>query len=172
MTASDQESVELPEPPRQELAGFWIRFGAALIDWLLVSLVAGAIAGAFGLDFGLVRTPAPGGGFEARIVTGPTELLSLVYFTYFHGTPAGQTVGNRVAGIRVVDQAAFGTSIGYARAFLRVLVSYISGFVLLLGYLWMLWDDRKQTWHDKAARSSVVLARSDPPSGFGMPRSG
>ena len=28
--------------------------------------------------------------------------------------------------------------------------------VILLGFLWMLWDPRKQTWHDKAARSLPV----------------
>jgi uncharacterized RDD family membrane protein YckC len=28
--------------------------------------------------------------------------------------------------------------------------------VFLLGYLWMLWDSEKQTWHDKAANAVVV----------------
>jgi len=30
---------------------------------------------------------------------------------------------------------------------------------LLIGYLWMLWDDEKQTWHDKVVGSVVVPAR-------------
>jgi len=46
--------------------------------------------------------------------------------------------------------------IGYGRAFVRWLVSLVSGFVILIGYLWMLWDSEKQTWHDKAANSVVV----------------
>ncbi len=29
---------------------------------------------------------------------------------------------------------------------------------LLLGYLWMLWDPEKQTWHDKLATTVVVPA--------------
>jgi uncharacterized RDD family membrane protein YckC len=32
----------------------------------------------------------------------------------------------------------------------------VSGYVCLLGYLWMLWDDKKQTWHDKMVGSNVV----------------
>jgi uncharacterized RDD family membrane protein YckC len=38
----------------------------------------------------------------------------------------------------------------------RWIVAYISGATIFLGYLWMLWDPRKQTWHDKAAGSFVV----------------
>jgi hypothetical protein len=30
--------------------------------------------------------------------------------------------------------------------------------VCLLGYLWALWDERKQTWHDKVVNSIVVRA--------------
>lgn len=43
-------------------------------------------------------------------------------------------------------------------AFLRWLVSIPSFFVLFLGYLWMLWDGEKQSWHDKAAGSVVIHA--------------
>jgi hypothetical protein len=28
--------------------------------------------------------------------------------------------------------------------------------VCYLGYLWMLWDDQKQTWHDKIVDSAVI----------------
>jgi uncharacterized RDD family membrane protein YckC len=46
--------------------------------------------------------------------------------------------------------------IGYGRAFGRALVSIVSGLVIAIGYLWMLWDPRKQTWHDKAVSSLPV----------------
>lgn len=58
-------------------------------------------------------------------------------------------------GIRVVSLDN-GGSIGYGRAFLRWFVSLISAAVILLGYLWMLWDKEKQCWHDKAANDVVV----------------
>jgi len=32
----------------------------------------------------------------------------------------------------------------------------ISGQIFYLGYLWMLWDDKQQTWHDKVVGSIVV----------------
>jgi uncharacterized RDD family membrane protein YckC len=80
-----------------------------------------------------------------------------VYFTWCEGQPSGQTLGKRVLGIRVVDDAT-GGSIGYARALLRFVVSGISFIALLFGYLSMLGDSAGQTWHDKAARSLVVPA--------------
>ena len=33
------------------------------------------------------------------------------------------------------------------------------GLLLLLDYLWPLWDDKNQALHDKLARTNVVLSR-------------
>jgi uncharacterized RDD family membrane protein YckC len=38
----------------------------------------------------------------------------------------------------------------------------LSGIVCLLGYLWMLWDKEKQTWHDKLATTVVVPTSAYP----------
>jgi hypothetical protein len=70
-----------------------------------------------------------------------------------------------ICNIRVIDFNG-GGSIGYVRAGTRYLMSYVSGYVsgfaLLLGYLWMLWDGEKQTWHDKVSNSVVVPVSSYP----------
>jgi uncharacterized RDD family membrane protein YckC len=117
-------------------AGFWRRFAASFIDGILLAIVS-AILGT-------------GGGY------GIGTLITIAYFVYFHGT-TGQTPGNAALSIRVVGKDD-GEPIGYGRAFVRWLVSLVSGVVILLGYLWMLWDGEKQTWHDKAANSVVVPA--------------
>jgi uncharacterized RDD family membrane protein YckC len=78
------------------------------------------------------------------------------YYVVLIGGPTGQTVGKRALGIRVVDFDT-GGPVGHGRAFVRFLVqTFISGLIVYLGYLWMLWDREKQTWHDKAANSVVV----------------
>jgi uncharacterized RDD family membrane protein YckC len=43
------------------------------------------------------------------------------------------------------------------RAIGRWCVRFVSAAPIFLGYLWMLWDDDKQTWHDKVVRSRVVV---------------
>jgi uncharacterized RDD family membrane protein YckC len=108
-------------------------------------------------------------GFHLQLgPPGPFSAIELAYFTYFHATLAGQSIGNKILGIRVLD-ADSGGSLPYVRAFVRALMSYVSAIPLLLGYLWMLWDGRRQTWHDKVANSLVVRARDYPPDEFGRP---
>ena len=51
-----------------------------------------------------------------------------------------------------------GLPIGTARSIGRWLGSMISGWIFYLGYLWMLWDSEKQTWHDKMVSSVVIRA--------------
>ena len=118
-------------------AGFWRRFAASFIDGILlvvVSLILRALLHGIG--------------------SGLTLLIEIGYFTYFHGN-TGQTPGDAALSIRVVDRST-GEPIGYGRAFLRWLVSLVSALVLFIGFLWMLWDSEKQTWHDKVANDVVV----------------
>ncbi len=82
-------------------------------------------------------------------------IVSVAYFTYFEGGPAGQTLGKKAAGIRVIDFNT-GGSIGYGRAVGRYFARYLSSLPCALGYLWMLWDREKQTWHDKLVNCVVV----------------
>jgi uncharacterized RDD family membrane protein YckC len=126
-----------------ERSGFWRRFAAALIDGIALRVVSGILRAILGNSGG----------------EGLGLVISLGYYTYFHGK-TGQTPGDAVMSIRVVDfRNGTGAPIGYGRALGRALMSIVSAVVLLLGYLWMLWDPEKQTWHDKVAGSVVVPAR-------------
>jgi uncharacterized RDD family membrane protein YckC len=129
------ESAGGPSGPR---AGFWRRFGAAFIDGLIVGvvlIVLSAVAHGVGYALGLV--------------------LGIGYIVYFEGGPTGQALGKRAMGIRVVDFDT-GGPIGYGRAFIRYIGRIVSGVVIYIGYLWMLWDREKQCWHDKFASDVVV----------------
>lgn len=119
-------------------AGFWRRLVAALVDGILL-----------GLSAGILVTLIKGGGYAIGFI------LALAYYSYFEGGPRGQTFGKRSVAIRVIDSDS-GTSIGYARAGIRYVTSILSALVFYIGYLWMLWDREKQTWHDKFANSVVV----------------
>ena len=155
-------------PPREALAGFWRRLVAAFLDWILVGILATAIGALFGVD---TTSPAPvqGDGFQFQVDwAGPYILVELAYFTYFHATSAGQSIGNKILGIRVLD-ADTGRSLPYVGAFVRALVSNLSALPCFLGFFWMLWEPRKRTWHDMVANSLVVRATFYPPGEFGRP---
>jgi uncharacterized RDD family membrane protein YckC len=125
-----------PSGPR---ASFGRRFVAYLIDVILLSVVNGILVAIF--DTAL--------GYALGV------LIGLAYFTYFEGGAKGQTLGKMALGIRVIDFST-GGPIGYGRGLLRYIGRIASSIVCLLGYLWMLWDKEKQTWHDKIATTVVV----------------
>ena len=164
---SSPAAVAAAGPPRQALAGFWRRFVSAFLDWLLIGILAAAIGDLFGVD--APSPPPPDGGVNVQVAgTGPFILVELAYFTYFHATSAGQSIGNKIMGIRVLD-ADTGRSLPYARAFVRALMSSLSALACFLGFFWMLWEPRKRTWHDIVADSLVVRSSFYPPGEFARP---
>jgi uncharacterized RDD family membrane protein YckC len=132
-----------PSGPR---AGFWQRVGAYLLDGILLSVINTVLL--VGLK---------GVGYVLGVIVG------IVYFVYLEGGPTGQTLGKRALGIRVVSFDT-GGPIGYPRAFIRYIGRIIDFIVVLIGFLWMLWDKEKQCWHDKLA-SDVVVPVSSYPTG-------
>ena len=127
-------------------AGFWIRFDALLIDLALLAAVTSTFVGI---------GPVSLASWAKDLVDPRALLLLLAYFTFFEGSASGQTVGKKLLNIRVVDLDN-AESIGFARAAMRNVVAYFVSVIFLLGYLWMLWDEERQTWHDKVASSLVV----------------
>jgi uncharacterized RDD family membrane protein YckC len=146
---STQSIAGGPSGPR---AGFWVRLGAFFIDLLIVA----------GVGIVLVIIGAAAGSSALETVGWVIFVLGhIVYDIYFHGRPAGQTVGKHALGIRVIDFST-GGPIGYGKATLRYVGRFISGFFCYLGYLWMLWDKEKQAWHDKIANDVVVPTSAYP----------
>jgi uncharacterized RDD family membrane protein YckC len=125
-------------------AGFWRRFGGAIVDAIILTIIAVVL-----------RVALKGAGSALSLLVG------LTYFTLFVGAKRGQTPGMSAVGIRVISFDGSG-SIGYGRAFIRWIGGYISAIALLIGFLWMLWDSEKQCWHDKMASDVVVPVSAYP----------
>lgn len=151
-------------PPLQTIAvsyaGFWVRFAAAFIDGLIIILINFAISFFIGFVVGFfdglnhirfVQTP-----FLKQLVTAVSYAASIFYYVYFIGS-RGQTFGKQLMKIKVVSMSSTSNPPGYFPAFLREIVGkFISFIVILLGFFWMLWDPKKQTWHDKIAGTVVI----------------
>jgi uncharacterized RDD family membrane protein YckC len=161
------------DQPRPAAASFGARLGGFLLDGLLYGLlgVAFFVPALFFFrdafedcyrDFNDdIRCPAgalKGGSLAAGIAVMGVGLLiiAIIYIRALGRT--GQTWGRKIVGIRVVSIDT-GAPIGVGRALGRYLfANCISGLVCYLGYLWMLWDGKNQTWHDKVVGSIVVRA--------------
>ncbi len=133
-------------------AGFWIRFGAKAIDGLVLVAVNLIV----GLGFFVVTG---GSAMSGEAATGNLFLqavyhaIGLVYTTFFLGR-FGATPGKMACGLKVVFPD--GRPIGYARALGRQLAEYLSGMLLMLGYLMAAFDGEKRTLHDRICTTRVV----------------
>lgn len=72
----------------------------------------------------------------------------------------GATPGKRLMAIKIIKSD--GSKLTYPAAFLRYIGYFVSVFVFGLGYLWMIWDKKKQAWHDKIAGTVVVKTDAQP----------
>jgi uncharacterized RDD family membrane protein YckC len=143
--------------PIAAYAGFWARFAAALLDGLILGVPLSVlqfatlgdeqfrVSGAIGYN--------PGVSFALNAVS---IVVGLLYYGLLEGGPSGQTLGKKALSIRVVDVDTLQPGIGAARGIGRYFARILSELVCFLGYFWMLWDPKKQTWHDKLVRSAVV----------------
>lgn len=155
------EVIPSPVVPSIIYASFGRRFVASLLDGIIVGVAGAVIGGIIGVITGiiLVASGSSGKDLMTSIVGGIAQIisggLSLGYYIYFTGKE-GQTLGKKALGIKVVKKDSQQAP-GYMSAFLREAVGkFVSAIVFGLGYLWMLWDKDKQTWHDKIAGTIVI----------------
>lgn len=154
------------------VAGFGTRAGALIIDTLITLLgLIPFIIGVVLLVAAVPETDAYGyavdgtanGGMAATggILMGLGVLLMIglqLWNRVFRMGRTGQSIGKRVMGLKLVGEQS-GQPIGALQAFLRELLGGLINQVFYLSYLWMLWDDNKQTLADKVVHSTVIEVR-------------
>jgi uncharacterized RDD family membrane protein YckC len=148
-----------------QYAGFGARLGALIIDGLVCLVFAIPAIVAFIVGPRELRECTVND--ELRQCNFPTDptiavgtllfVAGMMIFLFFfcRKLSRSQTWGMKATGITVVH-AETGERISAARALGWQLAHVFSGFCCYLGYLWMLWDKRNQTWHDKIATTVVV----------------
>jgi uncharacterized RDD family membrane protein YckC len=149
------------------LAGWWQRFGAILIDLLILGIPASIIE----------RAAIGSSGYTARFHVGLVLLgllfavVDLVYFALLNGSQRGQTVGQMALGIAVRDSET-GGAIDPQRAGLRIFVllpgilldwipfiGLLASIYTIIAGLSPLWDSQRHGFHDKVARTDVIRVR-------------
>jgi uncharacterized RDD family membrane protein YckC len=119
-----------------EYAGFGPRLLAAAID---------------GLIFFVVSVPLGVLFFELSPAMPLLAGAAAVAFWRRYGA----TPGKLAVGVRIVDARTGGTP-ATRRLILRLLCYVVSAAPLYLGFLWIVFDRRKQGWHDKIAGTLVI----------------
>jgi uncharacterized RDD family membrane protein YckC len=105
------------------------------------------------------------GGAAVAMIIGFAVLLAGLGWTAYNrwiiAGRTGQSWGKRATKIRLVGEET-NAPIGATNAFIRDLV-HILDALTLVGYLWPLWHDRKQTFADQVMRTVVVNETTDTP---------
>ena len=136
------------------LANPWRRLVARFLDGVMLVGVA--------LLISFVLSPRPAElSTNSQVVTFVVtlQIISFLYEVILIAI-RGQTLGKSLMGIRVVG-ITDGQVPGWARAGVRWLLPAAASLVppsVLIVYLWLLWDPRRQGLHDKAAGTLVIQA--------------
>ncbi len=133
-------------------AGFWIRFLAWILDFVVLAVIASVVWLLGNLAAGESVTPLR----LAAIGAVFNLFFRAAYYIVLHGA-TGQTVGKLITGVKVV--ALDGSEISYGVAFLRWLGYLLSNLTLLIGYILAGIRADKRALHDLVAGTRVVYVR-------------
>ncbi len=158
----------------EDHAGFWKRFAAYILDFIVLYLPNMLIMKALGGDAAqetmkqaVMAAPADlqviMASYEQFYSTMSTALiittiLAWLYFAICESSPWQGTLGKLALGIRVTN--AQGHRISFPRALGRYAAKYVSLVILGIGYLMVGWTQRKQGLHDMIASTLVLNGRA------------
>jgi uncharacterized RDD family membrane protein YckC len=137
-------------------AGFWKRFAALILDYLILLATSVFIGAVIGLLFG-----SPEGSNELADNLGGLAgiLVWWLYYGLMESSRRQATLGKMALGIKVVDLR--GERVSFLRATARHFAKLLSGVLLLVGYMMAGFTSRKQALHDVVA-SCLVVNRGAP----------
>lgn len=121
-------------------AGFWIRLLAWAIDLTILFLIGLLLSCVINIGAIFVST-----------------IIAWLYFALFDSSSARGTLGKQLFGLKVSDTS--GNKITFLRASLRFAGRLLNTCILGLGYLLIVFTERKQGLHDMIAQT-IVLRRA------------
>lgn len=134
-------------------AGFWKRFAAAIIDYVLLVAVSALVGWVAGYAYGETA-----GSYSEKTAEAIGNVVGIivwwVYYATLESSERQATLGKRALGIKVVDLN--GGRITFARATGRHFAKFVSGAILMIGYAMAGFTAKKQALHDMMAGSLVV----------------
>jgi uncharacterized RDD family membrane protein YckC len=156
-------------PGAHRLAGWWRRAAAAVVDILIIFVLASIVLVPLGV--GLYNTDSDRGivGLIVAIVLTVVlvALIGLVYAPVMLWKTDGRTVGRLLAGTRLIR--ADGRPMDFTTAVVREIVlkllatGVLNAFTIglpwatLLDNLWPLWDEENRALHDFPVNTRTVL---------------
>ena len=144
--------TQVTEYPELTYAGFWLRFIAWIIDYVLVGLVSSIII--IPSFFFYIHGSQPDVIIWFIMYLGAYFILPWLYFAIMESSSKQATLGKMVVGVIVTDES--GNRISFARATGRFFGKFLSRIMLYIGHLMIAFTKKKQGLHDIIAATLVV----------------
>lgn len=134
----------------QEYAGFWIRFGAFLIDLIIMTIVLSVLLSfIYGEEYWLTDQFIY--KFWNIFLGYIVPIVATIWFWLrFLGTPGKMITNLKIVDAKTGNKLSFGQAIGRYFAYIPAILP------LGLGLIWVGIDKKKQGWHDKLAGTVVI----------------
>ena len=133
-------------------AGLFRRLAAILYDslliiamWLITTLL-------------LVAFINDGAALQGPLFQFGLYFEACLFYSYFWRL-RGQTLGMQVWKIKLISPSL--QTLSWQECFARLFFALVSVSMLGLGFIWMLFDPDRLTWHDRASGTRVVLLRKE-----------
>ena len=130
---------------KYKYAGFWIRFFAVFVDGIILAAIGYVF---FGSEITYFRDGSFGFSYKGW------KILVPVLYTYISWICFSATPGKLVFHLKLINEPD-GSNISFKQAFFR-LISYPLSAFFAIGFIWAGFDSKKQTWHDKLAKTCVI----------------
>lgn len=141
--------------------GFGVRLLASLIDgFLILFITVPLMLWIYGWNAIVANDSFVMGSADVVVNYILPFVLYMVAWTKYLTTP-----GKAALRMRIVD-AKTGGEPSLMQFVIRYLGYFLSTLPLFLGFLWVLFDRRKQGWHDKLADTVVIRETGEEPVRF------
>ncbi len=134
-------------------AGFWLRFLAFLIDYIIlfpIFMISSFFLGMVLASFGLF----PKGFAEDLIITLLIFTIAFIYFSLMESSRLQATLGKNAIAIKVTDME--GNKISLRRSAKRFFSKIISCLIFGIGLFMIAFTENKQGLHDKISGCIVI----------------
>lgn len=136
---------------KNEYAGFWVRFAAFAIDFFVLILISIVAAIIFAIFTKITKI-----NYDMEVVSSFVGFFINAGYYVFMTYRYGATIGKKVLGIKVEGKDGQVLDIGTVIV-REVAGKFISTMLMGIGYLWIIFNKRKQSFHDKFAGTVVVI---------------
>lgn len=148
-------------PGAMEYGGFWIRFGAKIIDGIVLWVINSIVS--IPLNLMMFRSITMSAESTPRDVSGLMGYMAVSYivsfsimfgYSMFFLGKYGATPGKMACKLKVVTSD--GGKISYLRALARPAAEFLSSIILCVGYIMAAFDSEKRALHDRICDTRVI----------------